>query len=190
MSSCALHSCGCRCCLLFEEEVQQNQFAVMDNGQWCVGVLTGIRGSQTILKQIRKKVSQPGAGGDWITSSTTASQSANVVVCNWLWTGTVWAHMNIKIPLCCLKRPHRCGNWNSFEGSHFIATSTSRLLLQHDMEESLTRAAYIFKALIGIASKVAPPAALPYSCCTATSVSGRVSLEGRCRGGPGCISGA
>lgn len=38
--------------------------------------------------------------------------------------------------------------------------------------------AYIFKALIGFASKVAPPAALPLSCCTATSVSGRVSLGG------------
>lgn len=42
----------------------------------------------------------------------------------------------------------------------------------------MTRPAYIFKALIGFASKVAPPAALPLSCCTATSVSGRVSLGG------------
>lgn len=51
-------------------------------------------------------------------------------------------------------------------------------------EESLTRVPYIFKALIGIASKVAPPAALPFSCCTATSVSGPGSLEGLCRSGP------
>lgn len=51
-------------------------------------------------------------------------------------------------------------------------------------EESLTGVAYIFKPLIGIASKVAPPTALPFSCCTATSVSGPSSPEGRCRGGP------
>lgn len=44
-------------------------------------------------------------------------------------------------------------------------------------EESLTRVPYIFKPLIGIASKVAPPAALPFSCCTATLVSGPGSLE-------------
>lgn len=51
-------------------------------------------------------------------------------------------------------------------------------------EESLTGVPYIFKPLIGIASKVAPPAALPFSCCTATSVSGPGSLEGGCLGGP------
>lgn len=49
--------------------------------------------------------------------------------------------------------------------------------------ESLTGVSYIFKPLIGIASKVAPPAALPFSCCTATSVSGPSSPE-YCRGGP------
>lgn len=51
-------------------------------------------------------------------------------------------------------------------------------------EESLTRVPYIFKPLIGIASKVAPPAALPFSCCTATLVSGPGSLEEGCRSGP------
>ena len=51
-------------------------------------------------------------------------------------------------------------------------------------EESLTRVPYIFKPLIGIASKVAPPAALPFSCCTAESVSGSGSLEEGCHGGP------
>lgn len=51
-------------------------------------------------------------------------------------------------------------------------------------EESLTRVAYIFKPLIGIASKVAPPTALPFSCCTATSVSGPSSLEECFCGGP------
>lgn len=51
-------------------------------------------------------------------------------------------------------------------------------------EESLTGVPYIFKPLIGIASKVAPPAALPFSCCTATSVSGPGSLEEGCLGGP------
>lgn len=44
--------------------------------------------------------------------------------------------------------------------------------------ESLTSVAFILKALIGIASKVAPPAALPLSCCTPTSVSPLLSLEG------------
>lgn len=51
-------------------------------------------------------------------------------------------------------------------------------------EESLTRVAYIFKPHIGIASKVVPPNALPFSCCTATSVSGPSSLEERYCDGP------
>lgn len=45
------------------------------------------------------------------------------------------------------------------------------------MRESLTRSLCILSALIGIASKVAPLATLPLSCCSATSVSAR-SLEG------------
>lgn len=64
--------------------------------------------------------------------------------------------------------------------------ATSLLLVTMALwnEESLTRVPYIFKPLIGIASKVALPAALPFSCCTATSVSGPGSLEEGCYAGP------
>lgn len=87
----------------------------------------------------------------------------------WHWHGTSVPHMsstgrtNVTLPLFFL-------NWLPCHKHKSVAMVPSK-------EESLTRVPYIFKPLIGIASKVAPPAALPFSCCTATLVSGPGSLE-------------